>query len=69
MFTEVEVNSGGYLPSCEAARLIIVLVYTTQAEELAAQRVTLFVKKIPTKANERARKVLFTCVVYTKRRY
>ena len=51
----MEVTSGGYLARCEAAREIsttftgtevnnIVLVYTTQAESLAAQRVTLFVK-------------------------
>ena len=34
LFTEVEVNSGGYLLTL---RWIIVLVYTTQAEELAAK--------------------------------
>ena len=77
---------GKYPPLSPTLRWIIVLVYTTQAEYLAAQRATLFVTIIRQKpfcfpgcsevnstwlitselVNKRARKVLFTCVVYTK---
>ena len=81
---------GKYPPLSPTVRWIIVLVYTTQAEKLADQRVTLFVTIYRQKpflfffgcpqvnstwlitselANQCARKVLFTCVVYTNLSY
>ena len=96
LFTEVEVNSGGYLPSREAAMLISIAVTDTEMNNYSfsiyrtswmtsGPKSNFICDNIPTKAilfffgcsevnstwlitselaNQRARKVPFTCVVY-----